>query len=404
MKSKSHVPDPQFWKTDLAELWGVPHLPSVFCETQIEGRGMRARLALQEDLLLQSKWLHLHEPLKLLTHVENKPWGRELWYTGIEKRGVSGVETAQGERLSLAEYLALFAGPEACASGDVEPPSLLKILDPLPLPERGSLYIEVHREKWETYIVTSVDAQAWPDGRGEILFGYSSAQMAAYGGRRESFLNALQKTVEEYEAVRRQIDATELEKIPSETLAREKELWLRVRQFFEVIRVDVGTVIAVPPLLPHSLQYGVRVVEFQTPTYERLILAFNQKVQTQSHWNTREALEAARFESGTDRLEQLKFQEVDIQGSVWEQIVDFPQFKVLRRSLVKGENVCFASGLGSGQNHSLFFVISGRVVVTSPTGTSIISAGPEESLLLPHPQSEHLYECRAEDDAIVLLV
>jgi hypothetical protein len=408
MKSGANEAGPwgghQVWKSDLAALWGVPQLPSVWFETQSAGLLLRGRGSLQQGTLAFETWHLLNEPVRLLTHIEGKPWGRELWYTGIEKRGVSRVETAQGAQLSLAEYLALCAGPENCSRGSLQAPSLLKILDPLPFPDRGSLYIEVHREKWETYIVTSIDALAWPEGHGEILFGYSSTKMAAYGGLRLAFLTALHEVVQEYERIRREIDALEANKASLEQIEKEKRLWMEVREFFDVIRVSVGDVIAVPPLVPHSLQHGVRVVEFQTPTYERLILAFNQKVQTQSHWNTLEALEASRFESGRQLFLDDAFETVEIQGAAWGKIVDFPQFKVLRKSLAQGEKIRFASGVGNSSDSALFFVVSGRVRVTSPSGASMISVGPEESLLLPRPQPEQVYECLAEKDAVVLMV
>ena len=44
--------------------------------------------------------------------------------------------------------------------------------------------------------------------------------------------------------------------------------------------------------VPHSLRQGVEVIEFQTPVYERLILAASQPVQTQNHWDSAAATDA----------------------------------------------------------------------------------------------------------------
>ena len=47
--------------------------------------------------------------------------------------------------------------------GRSTPPILLKRL----VPSTGHLYLEVHRTKHEVYVVDRVDPAAWPDGRGE---------------------------------------------------------------------------------------------------------------------------------------------------------------------------------------------------------------------------------------------
>ena len=92
--------------------------------------------------------------------------------------------------------------------------------------------------------------------------------------------------------------------------------------------LKLGDVVRVPTWLPHSLQHGVRVVEFQTPTYERLILSFAQKVLTQSHWDTDSAIDrvvldppqAQHFESVANGIERIA--EFD-DFNVWR--VDFAQ-------------------------------------------------------------------------------
>ncbi|MDK1022726.1 MAG: hypothetical protein QGD92_00670 [Gammaproteobacteria bacterium] len=64
-------------------------------------------------------------PLTLETVVIPKPWGREIWYTGSEARGVS---TIQG--LPLPWVTSLYKS-RLVGEADADP-VLLKILDPLP--------------------------------------------------------------------------------------------------------------------------------------------------------------------------------------------------------------------------------------------------------------------------------
>ncbi len=115
--------------------------------------------------------IDLNAPARLLPVRIPKPWGQEIWYTGMEARGESQIETAAGP-INLSQYLS--ADPtRTCASSPV---LLLKILDPKPEPVYGDLYFEVHKEKREVYIVTHVDAQVWPDGRGAIRFGMNQTK------------------------------------------------------------------------------------------------------------------------------------------------------------------------------------------------------------------------------------
>src|SRR5690625_7657891 len=44
---------------------------------------------------------------------------------------------------------------------------------PLPVEVVGDLYFELHEEKREVYVVTSIDPQAWPEGIGAIRYGRS---------------------------------------------------------------------------------------------------------------------------------------------------------------------------------------------------------------------------------------
>ena len=209
-----------------------------------------------------------------------KPWGQEIWFTGMEARGESAVEY-HGRHLPLSDYLAL--DPAAtCASQDV---LLLKILDPDPAPVTGDLYFELHEEKREVYVVTHVDRTAWPDGVGGIRFGMDQLVRRSYRDD-DAFRFAFATAVAQYETVRRRIDAAPGAAPDASLRDDERRLREEMEAFTHTRGLGVGDVVRVPTLTPHALQHGVRVVEFQTPTYERLIISFAQRVLTQDHWDT----------------------------------------------------------------------------------------------------------------------
>ncbi len=279
-----------------------------------------------------------------------KPWGQEIWYTGIEKRGVAKIGVAD-RSVPLPWLLAV--APQRLTRGELQP-ILLKILDPLPEPVFGDLYFELHREKQEVYVVTAIDRDAWPDGVGAIRFGFDAQRRAEFGDDTK-FLEAYLDAVREYRSARVQIDARidELrtldgiglhDPVSAAVLARwldevdpvlrqsETALRLQMESFTALRSLRVGDVVKVPCLLPHSLQHGVRTVEFQTPVYERLILSFAQKVLTQSQWDTDEALGVLQL----DPEPQSPFPVLE-QGDGWrtERIVGFDDFEV-QRIIVKG--------------------------------------------------------------------
>jgi len=218
-----------------------------------------------------------------------KPWGREIWYTGIEARGESQVLTESGQ-LGLSQYLEL-APHQLCRN---LPLTLLKILEPSPQPVMGDLYFELHEEKQEVYVVTHIDRAAWPEGKGRIRLGMNQTARRAHGDDltfRTAYLNA----VKAYEKVRRKIDEQAAPPAP-ELAAREATLRQAMEAFTELRTVAIGDVVVVPAGLPHALQHGVRVIEFQTPTYERNIISFAQKVLTQDHWDSEQAIARMRLE------------------------------------------------------------------------------------------------------------
>lgn len=243
-----------------------------------------------------------------------KPWGQEIWYTGMESRGVSRVALADGT-MPLDTYLASDLD-RLCDNTDV---LLLKILDPAPAAVQGDLYFEVHQNKQEVYVVTHVDEGAWPDGQGAIRFGMSQSTRRQYPDD-SAFRRAFLEAVQTYEVVRRRIDAGQAQ--PDDA---EQEVILRnqMEAFTDFQPLSVADVVKVPTWTPHALQHGVRVVEFQTATYERFIISFAQQVVTQDHWDSAHAI--ANMQLDTPQAAQF----VQI-GEGVEQIVTFDDFNAWR--------------------------------------------------------------------------
>lgn len=256
--------------------------------------------------------VHLDEPVMLAPVHIDKPWGREIWHTGIEARGESGVQTSAGV-LPLSHYLAL--APRRLTR--LAPLVLLKILDPRPEPVLGDLYFETHDEKQEVYVVTHVDPRAWPTGAGGIRFGMNQ-QLRRHYADDDAFRRDYLAAVKAYEAVRRAIDAGE-----DVDTSQEAELRAAMNAFTELRELRVGDVVVVPTWLPHSLQHGVRVIEFQTPTYERYIISFAQRVLTQDHWDSEAAVPRMHLDApAPPRFRQL--------ADGVENIVTFDDFRVWR--------------------------------------------------------------------------
>ena len=209
-----------------------------------------------------------------------KPWGKEIWYSGMEARGESQVQLG-GQQLPLSVYLK--SDPARLSRGT--PVLLLKVLDPKPQPVLGDLYFEVHETKQEVYVVTHIDPGAWPDGVGGIRLGMNQDKRAQYDNA-NAFRAAYLRAVKSYEHVRRQIDEQGADiSTADEELAR-----TRMDSFTNLLPLRVGDVVRVPTWTPHSLLHGVRVVEFQTATYERFIISFAQQVVTQKHWDSEHAI------------------------------------------------------------------------------------------------------------------
>jgi hypothetical protein len=206
-----------------------------------------------------------------------------------------------------------------------EPITLLKILDPLPDANLGNLYFELHEQKQEVYIVTHIDPQAWPEGVGQIQMGFCQQKRNQYVSA-ATFKEAYLQVVADYREVRKTIDEC-LDGLSQELIQREQSLRNAMNEFIYHHPLRVGDVVKVPCLTPHSLQHGVRVVEFQTPVYERKILSFGQKVLTQQDWDTEDAMAIAHVDAAQLEVPELIFSSVAYR---LERIVNFDGFQVQR--------------------------------------------------------------------------
>lgn len=296
-------------------------------------------------------------PVRLAPVYIPKPWGQEIWYTGMEARGESRVLLTDAE-VPLSAYLQ--HDPAALtAHNDV---LLLKVLDPKPDEVLGDLYFEVHEEKQEVYVVTHVDPHAWPNGEGGIRFGMNQDKRRQYGSDDEFRADYL-RTVQEYETLRWRIDELHADISAAEEAAARA----RMDAFADVRTLRVGDVVRVPTWTPHSLLHGVRVVEFQTPTYERFIISFAQRVLTQNHWDSPHAI--ANMHLGRPAAEEFE----TVQPGV-ERIARFEDFNVWRVDL----GACQALTLPQQIPYAVCMSLSGE------TRVGDIELQAEQACFVPH--------------------
>ena len=327
------------------------------------------------------------QSLRLLPEHIPKPWGQEIWFTGVEARGVCRFTDGSGS-VPIPWLQAIM--PDAAAGAPGAPLVLLKILDPSPEEVVGDLYFELHEEKREVYVVTHVDERAWPEGIGGIRYGFDREKISQAGDE-ATFRRQYLAAVEQYEAVRRQIDATP-QGVPAEAglLQRERELRQAMNDFTSIRPLQVGDVVVVPLRMPHSLQHGVRTIEFQTPVYERQILSFAQKVLTQDHWDTAAAVDTMRLTPP----EQVDFERLPGDDSVLiERIVDFPDFEVRRLRIGEGASQVYSSN----ECYALVMVVEGQLALDQG------QLGPEQAALLPAGVVFHLASAEPAEPLVLLL-
>lgn len=340
-------------------------------------------------------WLLISDPWCLVPVCVAKPWGQEIWYTGIEARGQAGVQ-GEGGNIPLPWLLELMS--ERIGMGNRHQPILVKVLDPLADEVYGDLYFELHEEKQEVYVVTHIDPQVWPDGIGAIQLGFSAQKRQRYATNSE-FKQAYLEAVQAYEHVRRLVDDKLDERKVAFGMAlnqpaaafqlidwinelsqnnenkalfvREADLRQIMNGFVEHHPLVVGDVVTVPKLVPHALQHGVRVIEFQTPVYERKILSFAQKVLTQSHWDTEDALGLVDMDfAQLQPPERLN----DEPHLLIERIVNFADFEVRRIQLEGSYQL-------SSNDYSILMIVQGSLSLNAADKADCFEAG--QALLIP---------------------
>lgn len=352
-----------------------------------------------------SQPIDLAEPLPLSTVEIPKPWGKEIWYTGIEERGVSKIN-----KTPIAWVLDIFGA----ALGFPNPPMLLKILAPFPEKNLGDLYFEMHEKKTEVYVVTAIDPSAWPSGTGKIRYGFNADKLETYENEGE-FFNAYLVAVGLYREVRNKIDQhldasgaqsgltlplsrgeqeKRLRELPESLRTEEQSKRDSMYAFTSLRDLAVGDIVKVPPFLPHSLQHGVRVIEFQTPHYERYILSFGQKVLTQNHWDT---------ETVADRI-QIAPADITPPEEIepgMDLAADFDAFRVLRLRLSPGDEktICHSA-------YSVCIGIEGyttlRIEGRQTPNTLQTSIGPESAFMI-QPNERQEYQNPGQAPVCVLI-
>jgi hypothetical protein len=368
--------------------WAVTNQSSELLRDVVDD-GVSSKSYAEVCTVLKLAYFSTEQALQLQAINIAKPWGQEIWYTGMEERGVA-LMTAQGLVAPLPWVLS--ALPKRLCGDQLQSLVLLKILDPLPQAVFGDLYFELHQEKREVYVVTAVDEDAWPNGVGAIRFGFNQQKRESYASDllfREAFAAA----VKAYQTQRIQIDSLVddlrqrdgfalnapvtadqmklwLAQVPEELSIQETVLRQDMERFTDSLPLSVGDVVKVPCLTPHSLQHGVRTVEFQTPVYERLIVSFAQKVLTQSHWDTEKACELMAIETPVQECLRILREDAGIKI---ELVVEFEDFYVHRVSLQPGADYRI-EGI---EHYCLVMAVQNNLII----GRSNLA--PEQAVLLP---------------------
>ena len=303
----------------------------------------------------------------------SKTWGKEIWYSGIEERGVCQVKSIENnfttplpyvlEILQALEILEDFKNLKFSKSKNnlqkKEKIILVKQLVPLAQKEKGNLYYELHEKKKEIYIVNKISKIAYPEKIGKIKIGMNQnhrEQFSSFKKFKDSFL----EIAKQCKKIIDDISKSNEEKKQNREL--KKKYFQQLEPFFRYVDLQVGDVIRISPFIPHSLQHGVSVIEFQTQHYERAILSFEQKVITQNHWDTEKALvplkEKDIFAHEKKFKNDLKKINKKIKNTSFEKIKGFDEFFIER---ITTENSNFSI---KEKNYFILFIISGAITVT----------------------------------------
>ena len=151
--------------------------------------------------------------------------------------------------------------------------------------------------------------------------------------------------------------------------------------------LKTGDVVKVPLNVPHSLRHGVRTIEFQTPVYERRIVSFAQKVLTQKHWDTEQAVE--EMEIVAPSLPELAVLSSEA-GVRIEQVVEFSDFEVQRITLSAATTHPLVNGV-----YQLLIVVEGALIagklIVGPEQAILLPAGPTETFVRTHDSQQVIF-------------
>jgi len=373
---------------------------------QLQGKGIEVNKEYLERYLKSGvEYLSLNSPWYLQPCSIKKPWGQEIWYSAMEARGVcrfassshgspEGLSQSSHQGAPIPWVLEL----SSLIFGAADKLNLLKILAPHNHPNFGELYFELHQYKQEVYVVSHVDKTAWPGGVGQMRFGFCPKKLAQYQSF-ETFKSDYLWAAKQYSNHRAEIDellsggralrggadddnaAEEIlsleckiklrEELPQALLQKEATLYESLNEFVGVRELSLGDVVKVPKNFPHSLMHGVRVVEFQTPVYERMILSFNQKVLTQEHWDTEAAL--ALLSEAPKAPEQAAYPE-DLSGVSIQTIVEFEDFLVKRLNFHESTQLCWETLGLDADVYSLIMSLGSNVTLLPAKGAVLVEA------------------------------
>ena len=242
-------------------------------------------------------------------------------------------------------------------------------------------------------MVTAVDSNAWPSGEGAIRLGMQQSKRKGYASDAD-FRHAFLQAVQRYEQIRRTLDQTSGSH--SVSLHNEEKASRTDMESFTALKpLRVGDVVQVAPHIPHSLQHGVRVFEFQTPTYERNIISFNQQVLTQDHWDSEYAINNMSLAGPSEPDLETLVDELDL---LIERIVDFDDFKVHRITLNNRSYTCEVTDA-----YLIVAVIKGELEVKSQAGAVTLTAGgTHQAALVPASAANPQLVTESEETVVLL--
>ena len=344
------------------------------------------------------------EGIFLMPIAIKKLWGKEVWFSGIEARGVSlarshfSTKTHEIDEVLFVFRLFRFLNKNYIKN---QQPILLKILKPLADKIQGQLYYELHEKKKEVYIISRISKKLYPQGLGKIRLGFNPEKKKNYDNAK-LFFSAKLKAILSYKKIRFQIDkkiddwkaknkspinqrgslraANQWSKcLSEEEVALEKKLRKEMESFSDYKSLKVGDTITIENKTPHALQAGVEAVEFQTPHYERLIISYPQKVLTQKDWDTEKAFQIMKKKTTLKKNLTVK----DNAEILLEKCVSFKEFKVYKVAFKKIKTYNLMKFLEMENKEMIFFNLNAKIQIF--INQLPYSLGPESAYLFPIP-------------------